>query len=414
MASGLESELERLTMFNRKLQATHQRMNGMWLPEQRTRYKSKRRRLDLEMIGELWQLPDEVMAQTINLADVPAKVQKKYRRALIVHGEAWKRKDSKSTLAYERLPRDKQGEHLLTNSRPMLEVMGKILPTYQSKMITDIPTNFRDSEGGWYRAEDKGVTIVRFWNTYRIATVLANRDKPAESLRFVDEALSLIPPLKKGDMPNKWEVMMRVYRAYAKYDLGDYEAALNENRMCLAAIRLLAFHGKVDMSDSNDILMSKANGMGIRIMRCLMHIKLNNGVQRPLFSAEERLDLMEELSFGMYSTAQYKCHCCKKTNPEVKLSLCSGCSGVWYCGKECSKKGWKDGHKQYCGRSMFSSPAEGGGFLEKATSIDGVDKTDGFSIVTCFLTNNYLIMCKGEESGEYFDALTDNSFGKKM
>ena len=96
--SGLESEMERLGLlsldrrigaqlsFNRSLGRMSQKMNGMWLPEQKTLYNSKGRRRDLEMIGKLWQLPKEVTDRTINLADVPAKLKKKYKRAVQVHG----------------------------------------------------------------------------------------------------------------------------------------------------------------------------------------------------------------------------------------------------------------------------------------------------------------------------------------
>ena len=293
----------------------------------------------------------------------------------------------------------------------MLDKMAKAVPTYESKVISDVPPDFRDYEDrdGWDKAGKKGLTILRFWNTYRIATVLANRDKPVDSLRYVDEALSLLPPLRKGDMPHKWEVMTRIYRAYAKYDLKDYQGALNENRICLAAVRLLAFQGKVDMEDSNDILVRKTNGMTNQIIRSLMHIKLMKGIQRPLFSTKERLDLMEELNFGVYSADRFKCNCCQKTAPEVQLSLCSACSDVWYCGNECAKKAWKAGHKKSCGHPHFDSGADPPIF-----SSEEFDE-DGFCLLSSVLSGdgNQLIICKDKESGELFEALTDETFGVK-
>ena len=160
-------------------------MNGLWLPEQKTLYNAKGRQRDLEMIGELWQLPKEVTDRTINLADLSAKVKKKYKRAVQVHGVAWKMEDDESTVTYEGLASDKQGEHLISNATAMLDKMAKAVPTYESKVISDVPPDFRDYEDrdGWDKAGKKGLTILRFWNTYRIATVLANRDKPVDSLR---------------------------------------------------------------------------------------------------------------------------------------------------------------------------------------------------------------------------------------
>ena len=425
--AGLHSEMERLGLlsldrrigaqlsFNRSLRRTSQKLNGMWLPEQKTLYNSKGRRRDLEMIGELWQLPKEVTDRTINLVDVPTKLKKKYKRAVQVHGVALKMEDDEGTIVYEGLPSDKQGEHsvrgdhLISNSTAMLDKMAKSVPTYESKVISDIPPDFRDygDREGWYKAEAKGLTVLRYWNTYRIATALANRDKPVESLRYVDEALSLIPPLRKGEIPHKWEVMTRIYRAHAKYDLKDYQGALNENRICLAAIRLLAFQGKVDMGDSNDILVRKTNGMSNRIIQSLMHIKLKGGIQRPLFATEERLDLMEELNFGVYSANRFKCKCCRKTAPEVKLSLCSACSDVWYCGNECAKKAWKAGHKKSCGQPHFGLSS---GADPPMLNTDDEFDEDGFSLLADVINGGHQwIICKDKESGEHFEALTDET-----
>ena len=333
----------------------------------------------------------------------------------MVHGVALKMEDDEGTTVYKGLPSDKKGEHsvrgdhLISNSTAMLDKMAKVVPTYESKMISDIPPDFRDYEDrdGWYKAEEKGLTVLRYWNTYRIANALANRDKPVESLRYVDEALSLIPPLRKGDMPHKWEVMTRIYRARAKYDLKDYQGALNETRICLAAVRLLAFRGKIDMGDSNDILVQKTNGTSSRIIRSLMHIKLKGGIQRPLFATKERLDLMEELNFGVYSTNRFKCNCCQKTAPEVKLSICSACSDVWYCGNECAKKAWKAGHKKSCGQPHFSlSSGADPPLLNTDEEID----EDGFSVLVDVINGGHQwIICKDKESGEYFEALTDET-----
>lgn len=76
-------------------------------------------------------------------------------------------------------------------------------------------------------------------------------------LQHIDVALSLLPPLKKGEMPDSNKVLARVYRAIAFEKLGDTDHALLEFRIRLAAIRLLDHSGKVDMSDETNILIEK-------------------------------------------------------------------------------------------------------------------------------------------------------------
>mmetsp|Transcript_21016 Transcript_21016/g.39347 ORF Transcript_21016/g.39347 Transcript_21016/m.39347 type:complete len:300 (-) Transcript_21016:37-936(-) len=40
--------------------------------------------------------------------------------------------------------------------------------------------------------------------------------------------------------------------------------------------------------------------------------------------------------------------CGRVETPEAKLKNCSRCGCDWYCGAECQKKGWKNGHKERC------------------------------------------------------------------
>lgn len=86
---------------------------------------------------------------------------------------------------------------------------------------------------GWGLAEAKGATILLFWYLYRCA---ANFKDPVKSLCYINEALSLLPPLKKGEIPYKYERMARVYRAGVLFGLEDYEAAYNDFRLCLIAV----------------------------------------------------------------------------------------------------------------------------------------------------------------------------------
>ena len=47
------------------------------------------------------------------------------------------------------------------------------------------------------------------------------------------------------------------------------------------------------------------------------------------------------------------CAACRREDKEVlplTLKSCSRCKAVWYCGKECQRKDWKDGHKIDCAK----------------------------------------------------------------
>ena len=68
-----------------------------------------------------------------------------------------------------------------------------------------------------------------------------------------------MPTLQRGEIPHYDEVLVRTIRAFATYCTQDFEAALVEYRVCLAAIRLLHHDGKIDMSDASDRIMSYVN-----------------------------------------------------------------------------------------------------------------------------------------------------------
>jgi len=219
-----------------------------------------------------------------------------------------------------------------------------------------LPLNFRDSYDGWFTEGDKGVTTIYFWMNYRIGnSFIGGKTEDFESgLEHIDRALSLIPPLREGEMPHESEVLARVFRARALQNLGDISGALAEYRVCLAAIRLLDYHGKLDMNDPDHILIKKTTNFTSIIIGLTIESKIQEGGCRPYFSHDERLDLMKELGIGMYSDNSLKCGCCGKTDLELatlkkKLVLCANCKGVWYCGRECQKEAWKKGHSKICG-----------------------------------------------------------------
>ena len=167
-------------------------------------------------------------------------------------------------------------DKMIPHALRMLGLLKERIPEFKSKVIIDLPPNFRDSYGkllicymlvllymthhrfphflrstlkrfkdGWYGEGDKGVTTMYFWMNYRIGNAyLADKRADYESgLEYIDKALTLIPPLRAGEMPHENEVMARVFRAKALQKLGDVSGAIAEYRVCLAAIRLLDYHG---------------------------------------------------------------------------------------------------------------------------------------------------------------------------
>ena len=148
-----------------------------------------------------------------------------------------------------------------------------------------------------------------------------------------------------------------------------------------------------------------------------VRVKMNEkGASRPYFTKDERLALMKELGVGLYSDARYKCSTCgikPKSNTKdggvKKLSLCSRCSDVWYCGAECAKKGWTvGGHKQSCGSLPVEMPIK----VTLRTFITIKKETmvpSGVSIVDNKNCGYLLVLAKDESDEEYFDVLTNLS-----
>ncbi|KAL9187588.1 hypothetical protein ACHAXT_001691 [Thalassiosira profunda] len=332
------------------------------LPQERATYSAKRRQMDLDLIYDNWNtLPQDALDGTVNISNVPKKIQKRYSRAVKVHYDRLLGRDTDWQVNDGPLfPRQK------VHSLGMLEDMQKLLPNHGAKKISDLPLDsFRSEAKKWDQAEDKGLTILRYWQYYRAANyVRLHEYKPVTSLRYINEGLSLMPPLQRGELPHKMEVLGRLQRYYALADVGEEEQAHAECRAILAAVRLLHFEKRVDMYDSSDILIGKLDILPHQFIKRAVKLKMKEeGACRPYFSRDERLGLMKELGIGTYSAGRYQCHACGRTKSKrsgqdrvKELSLCSGCAEVWYCSVECSKKGWKGGHKQQCGSLPIELP----------------------------------------------------------
>ena len=115
--------------------------------------------------------------------------------------------------------------------------MHKVLPKYQSKTIVDIPIDFRK-----YRSDICGREIsgrgsalnYLFWNNQRLGAYYTggmgglggeqNEQHVELSLQYTNQALSLLPKLREGEIPHREELYTRIERAEAMLFMKDYEA----------------------------------------------------------------------------------------------------------------------------------------------------------------------------------------------
>ena len=296
----------------------------------------------------------------------------------------------------------------LSQSMKMLDNLNRALPRYDSKYICDVPLDFRADGKTWFDAESNGLTMLKYWCLYRVASYYIGNKKPELCLEYATKALLLLPPLQIGELPHQHEVLVRLYRYMALEKLGYDEQSLAECRMLIAAIRLLHHEGRVDMNDPGDILISKSDVLPFSLIQHTVNSKMKKeGTMRPYFTQSERVKLWKELGVGLYSKDRYKCHTCGKTNGAEgeKLSLCSRCNDVWYCSIDCSRKGWKGGHKQSCGLLPVNVP------MKLSTVMYAQVITPllfgKVSIVDSSGSNYLLALAQEDSDGEIFDVLTD-------
>ncbi len=69
------------------------------------------------------------------------------------------------------------------------------------------------------------------------------------------------------------------------------------------------------MNQKNHILICKTTNF----TSILLKVEQKKGASRPYFSNDERIDLMKELGFRVYSDNNLKCSCCDKSD----LEFCS-------------------------------------------------------------------------------------------
>ena len=113
-------------------------------------------------------------------------------------------------------------------------------------------------------------------------------------------------------------------------------------------------------------LFAKYSNVGIELLRdetkLIRRFQHVNNLQRTIGRAltkEERLRLLENYrekfpnwrfdwtNRGMFYCRMRKKKCYHCGEEGGKLNRCGRCAEVWYCGKECSEKGWEK-HKPHC------------------------------------------------------------------
>ena len=414
---------------------------GTWLPEKRAKYNAKRRQKDLDFVLYTWNLPKEMTDATIHISEVPAKVAKKYKRAIDTHWQDWRSKNidycDKATKLQQLLPKDggpvgNRGvdiTRLITHhTTTTLAHMRTVLPKYQSKTIIDIPKDFRKFSTELMDRDISGskgsAAVYQYWNHERLAVNHTSYTKKDElCLQHANEALSLLPQLQRNEIPHFEELHARIMRATAMLCMKDYKSTLLEYRVVLASIRLLDDAGRINMSDPNNSIMEKVNIWPHTMIRMTIKLKMQNGIQRPYFTKEEHLDLMKELAYGIYSPSSQKCTCCGKTE---NLSLCSGCKDAWFCDKACAAKCWKAGHKDKCGTMKYSGDKLGqvqegavpfaipAPFLTNILAELDEDTEKGKDSMGIPMLNvtdrNFLVFARDPTSGEVFEVFSDQVF----
>ena len=172
-----------------------QEMNT-WLPEKRAKYNAKRRKKDLDFVYANWNLPKEMTEATINIADVPAKVAKKYKRAVTIHSSDWAMKDEEYCVKHREMVArgDREGHQnsVFHHATSILVQMHRVLPTYQLKTIIDVLSDFRSGGGG-----KGGASNYRYWVNHRLLAFYnhAMGEDIDDELcpRHSNKALSLLP-----------------------------------------------------------------------------------------------------------------------------------------------------------------------------------------------------------------------------
>jgi hypothetical protein len=98
----------------------------------------------------------------INIANVPANIAKKYKRALNANRRELRRIDEEWDGEYRKHPMIEHNvmnmdgspkvyscEKLVPHNLKMLRLLKERIPIHKSKVIVDLPFNFRDNYGKW-------------------------------------------------------------------------------------------------------------------------------------------------------------------------------------------------------------------------------------------------------------------------
>jgi len=174
----------------------------------------------------------------------------------------------------------------------------------------------------------------------------------------------------------------------------DYRAACAMKRLHSENVGRLASH--VTMEDAVE-----------GALLCMTLKKVEDHARRPFFSIIEREHIERELGVGMYSKDNYHCNSCgKDASDEAKLSLCSQCRKVHYCSTECSRIGWKSGHKKECKSNNSTTTRQ---LKEKnRATIESIVESHGHVVLTHPRTGPFIVL-KDPDTGALFESLSDKN-----
>ena len=149
---------------------------------------------------------------------------------------------------------------------------------------------------------------------------------------------------------------LRFLRERALLAKRDLSSALDDFRLCGAAVRLHMNDDQIAGPGPVEFMIKKVEGVVTFIVRVAVMIKVQNKADRPFFTTEELNDLEKELGIGLFSKDRYKCGNCGKSRKDVKLFDYPKCKRQWFCSQECFAAKWKAHKKNACVNSWRSCP----------------------------------------------------------
>jgi len=361
-----------------------------------------------------------------SLQSTPRDFQEKYFRCVELHQASWD--EICFDKFYHRVVLTSEASIDETDSleKPALDLLSQMeynLPIMPCTIVCDLgdQRNF-EKDGAKASKQDVFCQVERECDNraicgynrlmalYVLATVKFNRYDFVSSIRDAIQALGHFPPIRQDEAPSFLEVAFLVLLGRIQYSLGDLEHAYETLRAACACHRLFV----AALSESKSFLLNFiSEHIFIAVkesLEILTKIKLDEGVRRPHYLPEERMEVQRDLSLLAYSFENYKngCSVCGTcTKDGAQIYACSGCSNVLFCCKTCEFKQWtQNGHWKEC-RKLSSTLRLSS--RDKATIYSYMDSVneDGFLVIIGENTSQASVICKDPDTGLYFESITN-------